>query len=854
MFHCKQHEDCHADALIRKFRECFPDSFDRSSLVQRPPTASELDLLAQKREEPASDDGSTADEDSPPKGAGWQGTGRPMTVGVDYTSREYCDGQALASPGRWPISAPRYPQSASWKAVVACFSKFSERRCTTELLMDLALGRVKSCPFGADEIRSLKEEIVDSLTSAGHELSQEEADRKDVQIDFRFLDSLQRCAEDPEVGLGKFALRVRVGPGVGMPRLPAMYRPKRRWRLASQTDPLDYLEEDASTETTWRENYASIDELTEQVVDVMEDQARRGQLIKLSEAEAKVRFLDLASLGANRKDKPGGVVSARVLFDGNHGLKVNTRTSFRDQERAPISSDLKRAMREKALQAIPTFALTADVSEAHRQIPVHPRDWHLLGCQVKPEADFYIKTVGTFGVASASYYWGRVASALGRLTQYLAADSAQTWHMVVADDYHLEAGGESYRFALLSFFVLCSVTGVPLSWHKTSGGDTIVWVDFELLHRTHHLGISERRAVWFTKWARETASSSFVHMARFEEGLGRIMYFVEALELERPFLGPLYKFMTIHPRNAVRRVPPFVSFLLTYLAEKVSRTRHYSCATERVTAARVDAPASDTRTGIGGWYPRSREDGRLDLKTSPRFSLEILEDEWPWVFAKSRKPSLVISTLEALAVLVGLKLQFGDQPRTSQTKVVIAPTLTENRGNGALLNKLMTTKFTVSAVLMEMATYMTKMSLRTVVGWAPREANREADKLANGQFDDFDKALRIPVTTRDLVWDVLPAALEMGRRRTTGRRRSGQGSPTAPGSRRDVGRKNAYVLPTLGEPKKVISCTCLSFLFSTASSSSLASSVSSSQQSLSSALSRCGTVDTRLGVVLGLFL
>ena len=80
--HCKQHEDCHADALTKKFRKYFPDSFDRSSLVQRPPTASELDLLEKYREEPASDDGSTADEDSLPKGAGWQGTGRPMTVGL----------------------------------------------------------------------------------------------------------------------------------------------------------------------------------------------------------------------------------------------------------------------------------------------------------------------------------------------------------------------------------------------------------------------------------------------------------------------------------------------------------------------------------------------------------------------------------------------------------------------------------------------------------------------------------------------------------------------------------------------------------------------------------------------------
>ena len=79
-----------------------------------------------------------------------------------------------------------------------------------------------------------------------------------------------------------------------------------------------------------------MNELAEEVVD---DQACREQLIKLSEADAKIRFLNLvvASLGANRKDKPGSVVTARVLFDGTHGLEVNTRTIIRDQERAPIS-------------------------------------------------------------------------------------------------------------------------------------------------------------------------------------------------------------------------------------------------------------------------------------------------------------------------------------------------------------------------------------------------------------------------------------------------------------------------------------------------------------------------------------
>ena len=444
---------------------------------------------------------------------------------------------------------------------------------------------------------------------------------------------------------------------------------------------------------------------------------------RLSEEEAKIRFprLIIASLSANRKDRPNGEVTARVLHDGTNGLSVNTRTRLRDQERSPISSGIKRAMREKASRGLNTCALTAHVKEAHRQIPTDPRVWHLLGCQADRGGDVFINTVGTFGITSASYYWSRVSSAVGRLTQYLASDQAETWHMVVADDFHLEAGGAHHRQALMVFFVLCSMVGVPLSWHKTAGGDTVVWVGFELLHRTRHLGISQRR----------TANADYIHLRRFEEGVGRIMFVAGALELERPFLGPLYKFMVLHPRESMRRVPSFVSFILYFLADQVAATRHYNCAEileSSEEAPRVDAQASGVRTGIGGWFPRRGDGGNIEPKLSPWFSLEITQEEWPWVFAKSQKASLIISTLEALAVLVALKLRYGEEPGRSKERVRIAPTLTDNRGNGAALNKLMTTKFPASALLM----------VRAVVEWAPREGNKEADRLANGDHGAFD--------------------------------------------------------------------------------------------------------------------
>ena len=294
--------------------------------------------------------------------------------------------------------------------------------------------------------------------------------------------------------MGEYAQGIRVGPGVRMPRLPAIYKQKKRWRIPEQPYPLDYLESPQDEGVNWRRNYSSLEQWKDKALEVLHDQAARGQVLILPEHEARRRYPDLvvASLGAIRKDKPNGEVTARVLFDGTHGLSVNRRTRIRNQERSPKAADLKRALREKANRGERTFALSADVSEAHRQVPVHPQDWHLLGCQVVPGADVFIHTVGTFGVSSASYYWSRVAGSIGRLAQYLVGKLSTSWHMLVADDFKLECGGPRYGMGLIIFFVLCSTCGVPLSWSKTAGGDSLVWVGFEILLRSYSLGLSQR--------------------------------------------------------------------------------------------------------------------------------------------------------------------------------------------------------------------------------------------------------------------------------------------------------------------------------------------------------------------------
>ena len=94
-----------------------------------------------------------------------------------------------------------------------------------------------------------------------------------------------------------------------------------------------------------------------------------------------------------------------------------------------------------------------------------------------------------------------------------------------------------------------------------------------------------------------------------------------------------------------------------------------------------------------------------------------------WVFVRGRKPSQIISTLEALAVLLSMKLaKQGNHP--SHT------------------DKLMTTRYPSSALVMELAADVKKNRVKATVEWTPREFNREADALANGDSSQFSPERR----------------------------------------------------------------------------------------------------------------
>ena len=114
-------------------------------------------------------------------------------------------------------------------------------------------------------------------------------------------------------------------------------------------------------------------------------------------------------------------------------------------------------------------------------------------------------------------------------------------------------------------------------------------------------------------------------------------------------------------------------------------------------------------------------------------------------------------------MLFSLMLFFDDFPPELRTKVQLAPTWTDNRGNGSALNKLMTPRYLASAVLLEMSAPLKQRGLQASVQWGPHTANREADKSANGFTKDFNPAYECVINPATVPWILLPRALDEGR-------------------------------------------------------------------------------------------
>ena len=544
-----------------------------------------------------------------------------------------------------------------------------------------------------------------------------------------------------------FAKGVTLGVRGRMPRVPAVFERRTRWRKyeAQEEAPHD------------KENYTSARCQLSQIEAQFREEAELGAMREVDEADARAEFGDdllIAAIGAIDK----GDTTFRVIHDGTHDVGVNPRIRARDQHRYPGAGELRRVGQLSEGRGL-VFGLVGDVSRAHRLPRVMRREWGLQACQLRP-GKVWLNEVGTFGVGSAGYHWARESAGVSRAVLSLMF---RNWlfQLLYSDDYLWEAsGGSAHEDLLLAVFFL-EIAGVPLAWRKFRGGLTVDWIGYWSDLNLRLIGISAPRAAWLMRWADRILTEGAVHMGDFASVLGRWGFALQAIDLLRPFLGPLYAWAAAVPRYAVMPLPAMVRLIVLFLKRMLQEGfRSLPCGSGAdwvPEAFRADAKAEGEEVRIGGW-----ELGPSGESSSARwFSETLTRFNAPWVF-EAGEPYRVIAALELLATLCCVVAFPPEKVGSCVGSITISGT-TDNLGNKAVVARLMTTKYPLVAVLMELAAQLLQRGLALDLNWTPRLQNLEADALTNADYRGFNPARRVRVDVGGREWLVLTDMLASGR-------------------------------------------------------------------------------------------
>jgi hypothetical protein len=470
----------------------------------------------------------------------------------------------------------------------------------------------------------------------------------------------------------------------------------------------------------------------------------------------------------------------RLVHDGTNGVTINNRIRPKDRMRFPLIDDLEAvvnyAMERKHKKRM---TLLYDVRGAHRLCPVHEDDWGLQAFSLEPldpgetgqvdhtrlteDLVVYFNTVGTFGITSAGYFLGRVSACMHRAVSYFIGADYEFFHLLFADDGKLLSLGNNCRDALLLALFIIDLFEIPLAWHKVRGGVEAQWIGYEVDWLSFRLGVSASKVAWTRAFVEKISTQGGARGSDWKEGLGRLSFVAGALQHLRPFLGPIFAWVSILSKKTFAAPPLAISlFLWWFVRELQQEPLRFPLQPQRLGGElfRVDAKAEGDLVVVGGW-----EVGHSgNTKEARWFSIQLDRRSAPWIYVKG-EPYRIIATLELLATLLAVMI-FGDSEHwkccTAGGTLPLAAIggTTDSQVNAYVIDKFMTTKSPMCFVLMELSLQLRAKNLSLELAWVPRAQNVQADALTNFEYGDFDLGKQMHIDFSKLEFIILFEALE----------------------------------------------------------------------------------------------
>lgn len=695
--------------------------------------------------------------EEPPAGFWVGGVGPPRTTFGLGRESPFFDGCGLTSPGRWAKKNRRFPEGKRWddlrSEIAGVLHKDLDDVGVLKQVAALACGKDIFCWRWVEEIREIMHRWL-ARQSGAYPGNTAPVVAEGQPFYLGLIHYLLAEMVDADFMLfKKLENGVTLGVLEALPHNPALYELQSSWRL--KEDPLL----SAALENP---NYKSIEPHIAVVKEQFQEEASLGWMEELSNEEFRRRFGKDSAISAlailEEKDK------LRVLHDGSNVTRVNFRIRCRDRQRMPTVREKHCILNE--LRSRKQFALSilGDASKAHRRIKVLQTEWGFLGCRLEANT-VWINKVQTFGIASASYWWGRAAGGIVRCMYGLLGGEHALDLLLFADDAEFIAAEKEERFSILLAIVILLALGMPFKWAKFRGGYEVDWVGFHISYKAYSIGLSAVRAQWVADWTAKLVTEGKVLVAEMCSGLGRLNYAAQALYYERAFLGLLYLWTSTVLRSgqSLATIPWAVRLILQWIGQRIimpesdisGRLQEApDFSGPRVEWFRSDAKAEGGQAWIGGWeVPLSG-----DTMQARWYSLKILESDAPWVFLK-KDPQRIIAALELLGTLVSIILFDPDYKMGGPSHCVLSGK-TDNRGNSFIVRKLASTKWPITTLLVELSEQLRKRRAILDLSWIPRDENQFADQLTNDDFTSFSEHLRIPVKLQDIKWLALPQLME----------------------------------------------------------------------------------------------
>ena len=143
------------------------------------------------------------------------------------------------------------------------------------------------------------------------------------------------------------------------------------------------------------------------------------------------------------------------------------------------------------------------------------------------------------------------------------------------------------------------------------------------------------------------------------------------------------------------------------------------------------------------------------------FSTRLTNGNCKWLHCRG-EPFRVIAALELYATLFGIIAFVPENSAVDGRGIITGSAATDNKGNTYAVAGLMSTKFPLNALLMELSEQMDLRGSWLRIDWAPREQNTYADALTNEEFHNFDATKRVEVDPAKINWIVLEEMIEAG--------------------------------------------------------------------------------------------